>query len=111
MALEESQTSRKCTDLENGRLAGIVDELLEKARAGSPVDIDGVAAENPEFAAELRDLWAVVALAEEFGSESGVPLNERERGSAENSAELDRIAAPHQVIGDYELFEELGRGG
>ena len=46
-----------------------------------PVDIERVAAEHPDLADELRELWAVAALAEEFGSQSAASDDGAEQAS------------------------------
>src|SRR5882757_6386616 len=75
MTIKDSKTLPSDPEADSTRLATLVDDLLAQARAGSPVDIDRVAAEHPDLASELRELWAVAALAEEVGSESAVLSN------------------------------------
>ncbi len=93
----------------SARLASLMDQLLAEARAGSLADVDRLAADNPDLGDELRELWAVASLAEEFGSQSSP------HDDSENRCELPRLFAqagtPTQTFGDYELYEELGRGG
>jgi serine/threonine-protein kinase len=86
-----------------------MDQLLAEARAGSPADVDRLAEDNPDLADELRELWAVASLAEEFGSESSPHENDESR--CELSPLLAQVGLPAQTFGDYELYEELGRGG
>ena len=93
----------------SARIAEIVDQLLTQLRAGSPVDIDRVAAAHPELADELRDLWPVAALAEEFGSRPDLGAINRQSGAAGGLSSIP--ASPADDFADYELFEELGRGG
>ncbi len=95
-------TSNDADEQRSAKLAALVDQLLADARAGSPADIDRVANGHPDLADDLRELWAVAALAEEFGS---LP------GDAEQFSESEHSAQTRQIFGDYELFEELGRGG
>lgn len=85
---------------DSARLAALVEALLEQARAGKQVDIDRVASDHPQLAADLRDLWAVASLAEEFGSRNDQP-----------PTQIGRIGPVPQGFDDYELLEELGRGG
>ncbi len=78
-------------------------------RAGKPVDIEQAAAANPDFGKELRELWGVAALAEEFGSRCG---NSTIEGAGDLiDAQQARIDTLGKNIDDYELLEELGRGG
>lgn len=95
----------------SSQLVLLFDQLLAETRAGSPVDIERVAADHPGLAGELRELWAVAALAEEFGSlpagsEIGEPAEQDHSPSAPS-----RLAQLSAGFDDYELFEELGRGG
>jgi serine/threonine protein kinase len=106
---ESSATSCEAADSRSSRLAALVDQLLAEARAGSPAEVDRVAAENPDLADELRELWAVAAVAEEFGSQSAAHKDDGER--LDPSSLAAHGAAMPPSFGDYELFEELGRGG
>lgn len=95
------------------RLAELVESLLGAARAGQTVDLDAVAAAHPDLADELRELWGVAALAEEFQSESDATA---QWASAQNAAAGKPWPARSGIpldgdFGDYELLEELGRGG
>ena len=87
-------------------LAELLESLLVRQAAGGEVDIDAVCAEHPELAAGLRELWAAVmvcdAVADYEDSLSG--------SAGPSDAELDAIELPRR-FGDYELVEELGRGG
>ena len=76
------------------RLAALVDQLLAEARGGAPVDIERVAAEHPDLATELRELWAVAALAEEFGSQSAAGGNGAEQAFAKEPPIANRIGRP-----------------
>src|SRR5436190_22914199 len=44
-------------------LAALIDRLAADVRAGRAADIDAVAREHPDLAAELRELWAVAQVA------------------------------------------------
>lgn len=85
-------------------LASLLTQLSERARRGEHVDLEVCCREYPEFAAELRELWGAVLVANAVGSRSaattvaGMPLTAISR------------ALPVR-FGDYELLTELGRGG
>ena len=109
MSIEDSDTASSSGAAESVRLAELVDELLADARSGGPIKVEQLAANHPDLADELRELWAVAALADEFGSQSAVSSNDVE---AERAANIDSFGESFpKAIGDYELFEELGRGG
>jgi serine/threonine protein kinase len=89
------------------RLAQLLADLSEQMRQGRPPDLNAVAAQHPDLAAELRELWDAVLLAEE--------LMRGERGcvSARREQSLGALTQPRLPgsFGDYELLEEIGRGG
>ena len=137
-------------------LAELVSDLADRLRDGAGVDIDAVAREHPELAADLRTLWGAVLLAHGLGSAAppsragdaapqpptaasgggDVAAAPRERGPAPDGPDVDagspepgptlalaeqfaavaQAVANHRaplprLLGDYELLEELGRGG
>ena len=129
-----SMTSAESSDAnlrnsEESVLASLIDELTEAVRHGKQPDLEGVANRHPALSAELRSLWATIWVAEEMAQNgphelepgampvgavvttlwppatesgtAGVPLTQH---AAADSSSLDRF-------GEYELFEELGRGG
>jgi eukaryotic-like serine/threonine-protein kinase len=86
-----------------------MDQLLTEARTGLPPDVARLAADNPDLADELRELWAVASLAEEFGSHSSLHVDDER--AVEHLSRLTQTSFPSKTFGDYELYEELGRGG
>ncbi|HEX8200757.1 MAG TPA: serine/threonine-protein kinase, partial [Isosphaeraceae bacterium] len=85
------------------RLVALIAELTEHWRLGRPADLAGVAARHPELADELRELWATALVAEEL-ARSGAAAAIPDRSVA-------AVLAVPGGFGDYELLEELGRGG
>lgn len=86
-------------------LATLLSELSDKSARGEEVNILEVAAQYPHLATELKELWGAVMIAKTVGSdvaESGFPQPVHDITAA--------IKLPSR-IGDYELLEELGRGG
>ncbi len=90
------------------RLARLLGELAERARLGQPHDVDGLVKRHPDLGGELRELWAAAQFAAEFAG-----------GSGSRTLSAGRHGRPAPVIsgltgrtfGDFELLEELGRGG
>ncbi len=90
---------------EDARLAKLLDELSARARQGEPVDIEQEASALGPLGQELRELWGAVMLANAVGTES------RSASAAPPEA---RVRPPLELpyrFGDYELVDELGRGG
>jgi serine/threonine-protein kinase len=85
------------------RLARLLDELTQQARAGRPPDLDVVARQHPDLADELRELWPAVQIADEL---AGPALDSRA-----TLAPPSAPASPPRTLGDYEIVEEIGRGG
>ena len=89
-------------DDRDSRLAALLDELTEAARVGKPPDLEEVARRHPDLAEELRALWGTVLVA---GTVAG------ETSDTSESADTGRDVPPPHDLPDYELQEELGRGG
>lgn len=85
------------------RLAKLLADLAEASRRGDAPNIDAVVSAHPDLAAELRELWATAQIAEEFARRT-TPWRETPAPPV-NSGSLPR------TFGDYELLEEVGRGG
>ncbi len=96
---EESES-----DPRDARLAEILEELIARLQRGDPVEIEQYVSANPDLAEELRELWATVALAEAVGGSDST------WGPGRMEASPAGLPLPCR-FGDYELLEELGRGG
>ncbi|QDU95299.1 serine/threonine-protein kinase [Lignipirellula cremea] len=87
------------------QLARLLGELTDAAQRGETVDLAEVCAEHPTFAEELRLLWGAVMFADAAGSDRSAGFS--------SAASIDRwqgLKTPC-LIDDYELLEEIGRGG
>ena len=84
----------------DAQLADLLESLLERSAAGEPIDIEHEARNVPELAEELGQLWAMVHVAAEFSTLAGDDLDPPAR-----------LQAMPESIGEYQLLEELGRGG
>ena len=84
----------------DAQLADLLESLLERAAAGEPIDIEHEARNVPELAEELGQLWAMVHVAAEFSKLAGDDLDPPAP-----------LQAMPESIGEYQLLEELGRGG
>ncbi len=83
------------------RLARLLAELTERSRQGQPADVEAAARLHPDLAVELRELWAAAQFAETFAR----PLPTIARPVAPT------VLPPPREFGDFELQEEIGRGG
>ncbi len=94
----------------DARLAAVLGALLDGFNAGGPVDLEAAAAQHPDLADELRDLWAAASLAVELApSLGGDETVTWHPGSDSEGADAPDVSSPRS--GQHELLEELGRGG
>ncbi len=103
-------------------LAVILERMAVAHRAGESVDYRAFAAEHPQLANDLRELWGAFMLAEAVGMQSSRSPEPPSALSQSNFSRTAPLAAIYnqptptlQIIGtrfdDYELLEEIGRGG
>jgi serine/threonine-protein kinase len=96
-------------DARDAKLVELLDQLTASAREGSPADFDRITADYPDLADELRQLYGaamvVDAVAQRSDSLAGGDPTQVADPSPAISSELPRR------LGDYELREEIGRGG
>ncbi len=111
-------------------LAELADALVDGLKRGEPPDVEALASAYPDVADDLRSLWATMLLADCVAagarSSSGDALTGKRRGGrsgdeptvATPGSDPDVVQAnsfagarPGVAFGDYELLEELGRGG
>lgn len=85
-------------------LAEVLSGLMDRVARGEPVDVDQVCQQYPDLAAELRELWTAVLVTDRTSA------FESERSLSQDSSRYQAMPLP-RVVGDYELREEIGRGG
>ncbi|MCD0462623.1 serine/threonine-protein kinase [Roseiconus lacunae] len=102
----EPSATRNLTDGQRDRLAVLLDEYLVGLERGTPPNVADLVADDPELAEPLtnyvhglEDLHQVAA---GFAPRSG----DQDAGRASETGETS-----HTVLGDFELIEEVGRGG
>jgi hypothetical protein len=112
---------------EESLLASLLDELTKAFQEGRQPDVEQLARRHPALAADLRSLWATIWVAEAMarngssdpktGEEPGTPFETADwpsaagLGAAVPSSHSGSTASVRGRFGDYELYEELGRGG
>lgn len=84
-------------------LADLFVQLTDRMQGGERVDLDRICHQYPQYADELRQLWGTVLVTEAIGSQQ----------SSNQISELETSAAFELPadFGEYQLLEELGRGG
>ena len=87
------------------RLAVILSDVADSVCRGEFVDLEIICGENPHLAEEIRRLWGTLLVTDTAGAISDEGLSQDSEVSRWTSLSLPT------TIGDYELIEELGRGG
>ncbi len=103
------------------RLAVIFDQLMELSREGDRMTLlESAIRSHPDLEQELRELWATAMIANDVAlfeqSDAIIRLSQSELGfspATGSDPAKDSIygTAIGSQIGDYELRQELGRGG
>ncbi|MFO0871935.1 MAG: WD40 repeat domain-containing serine/threonine-protein kinase [Pirellulales bacterium] len=93
----------------DARLEQVLADYLHAAEAGTPIDQRQLIELHPDLADELRSFFANRAAMERLADPLRAATHDPTVGLAEKAAtaELPRV----RYFGDYELLEELGRGG
>jgi serine/threonine-protein kinase len=89
-------------------LAELIAELIESRRSGEEPDVDRLAADHPDLAVELRGLWAAAQIAEELARDDG---DHDGPATVAGSGYPTPAPDPGRLFGDFEILDELGRGG
>ncbi|MEQ1903554.1 MAG: serine/threonine-protein kinase [Pirellulaceae bacterium] len=90
-------------------LAILISQLSDRMAAGESITLENSCQANPKFADDLRDLWGMLVVTEIAASEQ-----RSEAKKSFNSGGLERSAPQLSLpcrLGNFELEEELGRGG
>src|SRR5205807_3610757 len=101
-------TSEETQCAHDEKLAALLVELTRQFHAGQPPDFELLAQQHPDLACELRELWPAVLLTEEM-AKTTPPEPACQPSSRETAATSP--GGPPRSFGDYELLEEIGRGG
>lgn len=94
-------------DTEHQRaIADVLSSLTERLQGGESIELSDVVERFPNYKDELTELWPLVMLTEMAG-ENAPPIDET---AAAKENELTEKQLP-TTFGDFELIEEIGRGG
>ncbi|MCC7419528.1 MAG: serine/threonine protein kinase [Planctomycetaceae bacterium] len=95
----------------------LIEGLIERQKRGEAIDVEATCVAHPALAVELRQLWATVQLADNL-AELSIESQQADRlRSQTRQSPLERFLAAGSLsqvprsLGDYELLDELGRGG
>lgn len=121
VALNQRSTAQ---ELHEQRLADVLAEMTDRICGGEMADLDTACREHPELADDLRHLWGAVLVTDTAGAVRDetpgkrVPMpsltgsaTQFDGKSGEDSWTQWRSLRLPTTIGDYELLEEIGRGG
>lgn len=90
-------------------LAELVSRLTDQLQRGEKVELESVIGKYPHLAADLRDIWGALMVVDFAAG------NSRTQSSAsvqeQNSNKCFRVPYLPFRLDDYELEEEIGRGG
>jgi serine/threonine-protein kinase len=88
------------------RLANVLSDVTDAICRGELIDIEALCEQNPEIAGELKRLLGAVLVTDTAGAVADEGL----AGGSSPTSRWQRLSLP-TTVGDYELIEELGRGG
>jgi hypothetical protein len=86
------------------RLARLLSDVTDAASRGELINLEQACVDHPDLAAELRELWGAARVT------NAAAAAQDETGQTHSSSQWESMKLPTKV-GDYELIEELGRGG
>jgi serine/threonine protein kinase len=90
----------------------LLDELAADAKSGKRPDFEAIARRHPDLVDEVRMLWATAMVAEDFATFSdALDSVERLQAGDANASSKPPSFESRQRVGEYEILDEIGRGG
>ncbi len=117
MSPHKPQENRGARERDDEILAELAAGLADEMQRGELPNVDAVIREHPALAEELRGLWATMLVADCVAAGASSSSNRGHGADAPTHALLSsagsNVMAPTNggTLGDYELADELGRGG
>lgn len=103
----ESEPDQPATEHEI-RLAELITDLTDRLQRGEVVDLQQVVKAHPDLRDDLMAVWGTVLVTNAVGSHEASQA--RSGSQAIGDAGVWKMPLPC-ILGDYELLEEIGRGG
>lgn len=110
-AADDSEVS---DDIVEQQLAEIVAAQLDKMQRGQSLDMDALVAEHPTLAKQIHEVWPALLLADVAGHSATIDQEPTSSQRGFGSVLLGSDQTPEAIpsrMGDYELVEQIGRGG
>jgi serine/threonine-protein kinase len=108
MRAEPARSDRPDAADRDRALLELLARLTDELRHGASPDIEAVAAQHPALADELGALWAAILIAEGLSDPATTGIGGRVHQPLLTDPDWSSVP---QVFDDYELLEEIGRGG
>lgn len=105
----------RLTNDRDKRLAEVFDQLMQDSKSGTPAQqLDTAVRKHPDLEQDLRELFATAQIADDIALLQSTELMHLTGGDAGRPQTPGSFSAGSPIgstIGEYELREELGRGG
>ena len=89
------------------RLAQILSDVTDRIRRGESPELQALLQQHPDLAAELKEIWPALALAEEFAKPS---LDHEKQAPATPQPDPSRaLVQPSLAGGEWEWFTRRGK--